>query len=33
MLAAFAAADVRYLIIGGHAVGVHARPRTTKVCR
>ncbi len=30
MLTAFAAARVRYLIVGGHAVGVHARPRTTK---
>src|SRR5215467_10853560 len=30
MLSAFADARVRYLIVGGHAVGVHARPRTTK---
>ncbi|MGH7436216.1 MAG: hypothetical protein ACRENE_11130 [Polyangiaceae bacterium] len=30
MLTAFADAGVRYLVIGGHAVGVHARPRTTK---
>ena len=30
MLSAFGAARVRYLIVGGHAVGVHARPRTTK---
>ena len=30
MLSAFGDAGVRYLIIGGHAVGVHARPRTTK---
>jgi hypothetical protein len=30
MLSAFANAEVRYLIVGGHAVGVHARPRTTK---
>ncbi len=30
MLAAFAAEGVRYLIIGGHAVSLHARPRTTK---
>jgi hypothetical protein len=30
MLTAFADARVRYLIVGGHAVGVHARPRTTK---
>lgn len=30
LLAAFAEADVRYLIIGGYAVGLHDRPRTTK---
>jgi hypothetical protein len=30
MLVGFADAGVRYLIVGGHAVGVHARPRTTK---
>src|SRR5262245_61724297 len=30
MLLAFADAEVRYLIIGGHAVSLHARPRTTK---
>jgi hypothetical protein len=30
MLSALADAGVRYLIVGGHAVGVHARPRTTK---
>jgi hypothetical protein len=30
MLSAFGDAGVRYLIVGGHAVGVHARPRTTK---
>jgi hypothetical protein len=30
LLAAFAAAEVRYLVIGGYAVGVHDRPRTTK---
>ena len=30
MLAAFADAGVRYLVIGGHAVSLHARPRTTK---
>jgi hypothetical protein len=30
MLSAFAQDDVRYLIIGGHAVGLHARPRSTK---
>jgi len=30
MLSAFASFDVRYLVIGGHAVGLHARPRSTK---
>ena len=30
LLAAFAAFDVRYLVIGGYAVGIHDRPRTTK---
>lgn len=30
LLAAFAACNVRYLVIGGYAVGVHDRPRTTK---
>ncbi len=30
MLSAFASESVRYLVIGGHAVGVHARPRSTK---
>ncbi len=30
LLAAFAAEGVRYLIIGGHAVSVHGRPRSTK---
>ncbi len=30
MLSAFAEDGVRYLIIGGHAVGLHARPRSTK---
>jgi hypothetical protein len=30
MLSAFAAADVRYLVVGGHAVSLHARPRSTK---
>jgi predicted nucleotidyltransferase len=30
MLAAFAAGGVRYLMIGGHAVSLHARARTTK---
>ena len=30
MLSAFERGKVRYLVIGGHAVGVHARPRSTK---
>lgn len=30
MLSVFAAHQVRYLVIGGHAVSLHARPRTTK---
>lgn len=30
MLSAFADFGVRYLVIGGHAVSLHARPRTTK---
>lgn len=30
MLSAFAGADLRYLVVGGHAVSLHARPRTTK---
>lgn len=30
LLAAFDRAEVRYLIIGGYAVGYHDRPRTTK---
>jgi len=30
MWAAFADAEVRYLVIGGHAVSLHAHPRTTK---
>lgn len=30
LLTAFGAADVRYLVIGGYAVGYHDRPRTTK---
>jgi hypothetical protein len=30
VLAAFESAGVRYLVIGGHAVSLHARPRTTK---
>ncbi len=30
LLAAFGRADVRYLVIGGYAVGYHDRPRTTK---
>ena len=29
-LAAFADAEVRYLVIGGYAVGFHDRPRATK---
>jgi hypothetical protein len=29
-LAEFASADVRYLVIGGYAVGFHDRPRATK---
>jgi hypothetical protein len=29
-LAAFADADVRFLVIGGYAVGFHDRPRATK---
>ncbi len=28
--AAFAREDVRYLLIGGHAVSLHAKPRSTK---
>ena len=30
LVAAFANAEVRYLIIGGYAEGYHDRPRTTK---
>lgn len=30
LLAAFGDAEVRYLVIGGYAVGYHDRPRTTK---
>jgi hypothetical protein len=30
LLAAFADAQVRYLVIGGYAVGFHDRPRATK---
>ncbi len=30
LLSAFGVADVRYLVIGGYAVGFHDRPRTTK---
>ncbi len=30
LLAVFGRAEVRYLIIGGYAVGYHDRPRTTK---
>jgi len=30
MLSVFAESAVRYLVIGGHAVSLHARPRTTK---
>lgn len=30
LLAAFADAEVKYLVIGGYAVGLHDRPRTTK---
>lgn len=30
MLSAFADAGVRYLVIGGHAVSFHSRPRSTK---
>jgi hypothetical protein len=30
MLLAFEKFEVRYLVIGGHAVGLHARPRSTK---
>lgn len=30
MLSAFEKFGVHYLVIGGHAVGLHARPRSTK---
>lgn len=30
LLSAFEEGAVRYLVVGGHAVGLHARPRTTK---
>lgn len=30
LFSAFASADVRYLVIGGYAVGFHDRPRATK---
>lgn len=30
LLAALNGAKVRYLVVGGHAVGVHTRPRATK---
>lgn len=30
LLTAFADADVRYLLVGGYAVGLHAEPRFTK---
>lgn len=30
LLSAFLAADVRFLVIGAYAVGVHGRPRATK---
>jgi hypothetical protein len=30
LLRAFVAADVRFLVVGGYAVGVHGRPRATK---
>lgn len=30
LLEAFAACEVRYLVVGAHAVGVHGRPSTTK---
>jgi hypothetical protein len=30
LLSAFAAADVRYLLVGGHAVAAHGQPRSTK---
>ena len=30
LLSAFGAAEVRYLLVGGHAVAAHGRPRSTK---
>lgn len=30
LLTALNAADARYLLVGGHAVGLHGRPRATK---
>ena len=30
LLSAFAATDVRYLLVGGHAVAAHGKPRSTK---
>ena len=30
LVAAFEAEGVEYLVVGGHAVGAHARPRATK---
>jgi hypothetical protein len=30
LLTDFVAAEVRYLVIGGYAVGFHDRPRATK---
>ena len=30
LLTEFAASEVRYLVIGGYAVGFHDRPRATK---
>jgi predicted nucleotidyltransferase len=30
MLSAFTESGVRYLVVGGHAVSLHARPRSTK---
>lgn len=30
LLASLAAADARFLVVGGYAVGFHARPRATK---
>ncbi len=30
MLSEFGAFEVRYLVVGGHAVSLHAKPRTTK---